>query len=205
MSDLSYPVGKFQYSGPLSTEERNRLIAEISAAPAAFRAAVTGLNPKQLDTPYRPGGWTVRQVVHHVPDSHMNAFIRFKLGLTQDQPTINPYDQDQWAALADAQHTPIEASLALLDAVHQRWVILLRSLDPADFERAVNHPEHSSPLTLDKIVALYAWHGRHHTAHVTGLRDRMGWKAAKPKAAARKAKSAAKAPRRAAKPARKKR
>jgi len=177
MSDLSYPVGRFEYSGPLTAGERDRLIAEIAAAPAAFRAAVEGLTPKQLDTPYRPGGWTVRQVVHHLPDSHMNAFIRFKLGLTQDRPTINPYDQDRWAALADAAHTPVETSLTLLDAVHQRWVVLLRSLDTADFARAVNHPEHSAPLTLDKIVALYAWHGRHHTAHVTGLRHRMGWNA----------------------------
>lgn len=193
MSDLSFPVGRFEYSGPLSTAERNRLIAEIAAAPAAFRAAVEGLTPKQLDTPYRPGGWTVRQVVHHVPDSHMNAFIRFKLGLTQDQPTINPYDQDRWATLADAADTPIETSLALLEAIHDRWVILMRSLSDEDFARAVNHPEHNSPLTLDKIVALYSWHGRHHTAHVNGLRDRMGWKAKSSKSAPkhRKARPAA--------------
>jgi|SRR5271168_844046 len=193
MSDLSYPIGKLEFKGPLTPGERRRMISQIAAMPAAFRAAVAGLTPRQLDTPYRPGGWTVRQVVHHVPDSHMNAFIRFKLGLTEDQPTITPYDQDRWSTLADAEDTPIETSLVLLDAVHQRWVILLRSREPEDFARLLNHPEYDAPLSLDKILALYAWHGRHHTAHITGLRDRMGWKkAAKPRAKAKPARAKAK-------------
>ena len=177
MSDLSYPIGKFQWSGSASPEDRRRFIAAIAATPAKFRAAVAGLTPKQLDTPYRPGGWTVRQVIHHLPDSHMNAFVRCKLALTEDQPTIKPYDQELWAKLADAADTPVETSLALLDALHKRWVVLLRSLDPEDFSRLMIHPEHAAPLSLDWILALYAWHGAHHTAHITSLRERMGWKA----------------------------
>jgi uncharacterized damage-inducible protein DinB len=176
MSDLSYPIGKFEWSGASSAADRERYIAAIAAAPAKFRTAVAGLTPRQLDTPYRPGGWTVRQVIHHLPDSHMNAFIRCKLALTEDQPTIKPYDQERWATLADAEDTRVETSLALLEALHERWVVLLRSLEPEDFARVVIHPEHAAPLSLDWILALYAWHGAHHTAHVTALRDRMGWR-----------------------------
>jgi uncharacterized damage-inducible protein DinB len=175
MSDLSYPIGKFEWSGAATPEDRRRYIAAIATAPAKLRAAVAGLTPKQLDTPYRPGGWTVRQVVHHVPDSHMNAFIRFKLALTEDQPTIKPYDQQLWANLADTADTSVETSLALLDALHQRWVVLLRSLKLEDFSRVLIHPEHSAPMSLDMVLAHYAWHGAHHTAHITALRDRMGW------------------------------
>ena len=175
MPDLQYPIGKFEFSGSLTPAERKRLIAQIAAAPAIFRAAVAGLTPKQLDTPYRPGGWTVRQVVHHVPDSHLNAYIRCKLALTEDQPAIKPYDQERWAALADSEDTPIEISLALLEALHQRWVALLRALSPEDFSRLMIHPEHDAPLSVDKLVALYVWHGAHHAGHITGLRERMGW------------------------------
>lgn len=180
MSDLSYPIGKFQWSGALTPAERERFIEQIAAMPEKFRAAVAGLSSKQLDTPYRPGGWTVRQLVHHVPDSHMNAYIRSKLALTENQPTIKPYEQQLWANLADAADTPIETSLVLLDALHERWVVLLRSLEPQDFARLLNHPEHAAPMSLDALLADYAWHGAHHTAHITALRERMGWKA-KPK------------------------
>jgi uncharacterized damage-inducible protein DinB len=175
MSDLSYPIGKFEFAGPVTPEQRARLITQLAAAPAIFRAAVSGLSKKQLDTPYRPGGWTVRQVVHHVPDSHLNAYIRCKLALTEHRPTIKPYDQERWAVLADSEDTPIETSLALLEALQARWVALLRALPPEDFARIMIHPEHDAPLSLDKLVAHYAWHGAHHTAHITGLRDRMGW------------------------------
>jgi uncharacterized damage-inducible protein DinB len=178
MSDLQYPIGKFQWAGSANNEDRRRAIAAIAAAPAQLRAAVAGLSPKQLDTPYRPEGWTVRQLVHHVPESHMNAYIRFKLALTEEHPTIKPYREDLWAKLPDVKPAPIETSLALLDLLHQRWVILLRSLSPADFARTLNHPE-AGAMTLDKVLGLYAWHGAHHTAHVTSLRDRMGWGARK--------------------------
>lgn len=190
MTDVRYPVGKFEWTGPATPEQRRRFIASLAAAPAKFRAAVAGLTPKQLDTPYRPGGWTVRQVVHHVPDSHLNAYIRCKFALTEDAPAIKPYDQDRWAGLVDAEDTPIEVSLALLEALHQRWVILLRGLEPEDFARVMVHPEHVAPLSLDKVLALYAWHGAHHAAHITGLRERMGWgkqpRSRKPKAKGRK-------------------
>jgi len=192
MTDVRYPVGKFEWNGPATPEQRRRFIAAIAAAPGKFRSAVAGLTPKQLDTPYRPGGWTVRQVVHHVPDSHLNAYIRCKLALTEEGPTIKPYDQDRWATLTDAEDTPVEVSLALLDALHQRWVILLRGLEPEDFARVMIHPEHVAPLSLDRVLALYAWHGAHHTAHITALRERMGWtpskqaKRPKPHAAGRK-------------------
>jgi len=132
------------------------------------------LSTEQLDTPYRPGGWTVRQVVHHLPDSHLNSYIRFRLALTEKEPTIKPYDQERWAELDDAKTAPIEPSLALLEALHQRWIMLLRSLIPADFARTFNHPE-MGIVTLDATLRLYEWHGRHHTAHITSLRERMGW------------------------------
>ncbi len=173
--DLSYPIGKFHYSGPMSKQQREAAMAAISDAPAKMRAALRGLSAQQLDTPYRPSGWSVRQVVHHVPDSHLNAYIRTKLALTEQEPTIKPYDEKAWAELADTQTTPIEISLALLEAVHGRWSNLLRSLSDADFARTFRHPEHGV-RTLDWIIALYAWHGAHHTAHVTALRERMGWK-----------------------------
>jgi uncharacterized damage-inducible protein DinB len=159
----------------MAPADRSREIEEILRTPEELRAALEELSAKQLDTPYREGGWTVRQVVHHVADSHLNAYTRFRLGLTEDEPLIKPYDEARWAELADARTAPVELSLVILEALHERWVLLLRSLSPADFERTVRHPQWSEPLTLDKLVALYAWHGRHHTAHILSLRERMGW------------------------------
>jgi uncharacterized damage-inducible protein DinB len=155
-------------------EERRRLIDEIAETPQRLRAAIRAMSDEQLDTMYRPGGWTVRQVVHHVPDSHLNSYVRFKLALTEEEPTIRPYDEDRWAMLEDSRLTPPEVSLALLDALHERWVTLLCSLAPEDFRRTFRHPE-LGLVSLNKNVALYAWHGRHHVAHITSLSERMGW------------------------------
>jgi len=174
MSDPRYPIGKFTFSGPPDEEQRKRLVDDIAQAPAALRAAVQGLTPKQIETPYRDGGWTVRQVIHHVPESHMNAYIRFKLALTEDAPTIKPYMEDRWAKLPDVQSTPLEVSLSLLDSLHDRWVRLLRSLQPQDWKRTFNHPE-LGIMPLEKNLALYSWHGKHHTAHITELRKKMRW------------------------------
>lgn len=174
MTDLRFPVGEFKRPVSLTPEQRQAAIASIAATPAKIRTAVRGLTDAQLDTPYRPGGWTVRQVVHHVPDSHANAYTRFKLTLTEDVPTIKPYDEAAWANLDDTRTTPIETSLTMLEALHDRWVRLLRSLAPDDFARRLNHPENGT-MNLDQLLALYAWHGDHHVAHVTGLRARSGW------------------------------
>jgi len=174
MSDPRFPIGKFHFDGPPSGDQRTKLIDDIGETPAALRAAVEGLSAQQLDTPYREGGWTVRQVAHHVPDSHMNAYVRFKLALTEYEPTIKPYAEDRWAQLDDTQNTPIEVSLALLDSLHSRWMGLLRSLRPEDWKRSFRHPEMGLVL-LEKNLALYSWHGRHHVAHITELRKRMGW------------------------------
>ena len=174
--DLRYPIGTFTWpAAALTSAERSVAIDAIAKAPAALRAAVRGLNETQLDTPYRPDGWTVRQVVHHVPDSHMNAYTRFKLALTEDHPVIKPYDESAWADLADGKSALVGESLALLDALHARWVLLLRQMRPADFERRLRHPEHDRRLTLDMLLAMYAWHGRHHVAHIMSLRERSGW------------------------------
>jgi uncharacterized damage-inducible protein DinB len=174
MMDLRYPIGPFQYDGPLADGPRPHVIDHIEAAPSKLRAAVKGLSPQQLDTPYRPGGWTVRQVVHHLPDSHLNGYLRFRLALTEDEPTIKPYHEERWAALHDARQAPIDSSLALLEALHQRWVLLLRALTAPDWARTFIHPE-SGAVSLDMHVNIYAWHGRHHVAHITALRERMGW------------------------------
>jgi uncharacterized damage-inducible protein DinB len=173
-TDLRYPIGKFQRADHLTSDQRRQFIDAIAETPARLNAAVAGLKAQQIDTPYRPGGWTVRQVVHHVPDSHMNAYIRFKLALTESEPTIKPYDEKQWAELADSK-SPIEPSLALLENLHARWVSLLRSLAPADWARNFRHPERGT-MSLDETLALYAWHGRHHVAHITSLRERENWK-----------------------------
>ncbi len=173
--DPRYPAGRFQSRTELTGEERRALIDEIAAAPAALREAVRGLDDAQLDTPYRDGGWTLRQVVHHLPDSHLNAYCRVKLALTESEPTIRPYDEDAWAHLADTRDTPVEVSLALLESLHARWVTLLRSIEDEDFRRTFRHPEREGVQTLDWIVALYSWHGRHHTAHITSTRQRLGW------------------------------
>ena len=174
MNDPRYPIGKFHFEGALSEDQKLALIADIEQAPAAMRAAVAGLSPQQLETPYRDGGWTVRQVVHHVPESHMNAYIRFKLALTEDVPTIKPYAEDLWAKLPDVPVTPIEFSLVLLESLHKRWVILLRSIKAEDWKRTFRHPE-MGVVSLEKNLALYSWHGKHHLAHVTELKKRMGW------------------------------
>ena len=174
MTDPRFPIGKFHFDGPPTPDQRAQLIATIEQAPAALRAAVQGLSPQQLDTPYRDGGWTVRQVTHHVPDSHLNAYIRFKLALTEDEPTIKPYAEDRWAQLADTQSTPVDVSLAMLGSLHTRWIQLLRSLQPEDWKRTFRHPE-SGVVSLERNLATYAWHGKHHVAHITELRKRMGW------------------------------
>lgn len=174
MTDPRYPVGKFHYDSPLTAETKKQFIDEIAHTPANLRAAIKGLSDHQLDTPYRVGGWTVRQVVHHMPDSHMNSYVRFKLALTEDEPTIKPYAEDRWAELADTKSTPIEVSLTLLDSLHDRWVGLLRSLTPEDWKRTFRHPE-MGPMTLEKALALYAWHGKHHVAHITELRKQRSW------------------------------
>jgi uncharacterized damage-inducible protein DinB len=174
MTDQRYPIGKFSYEGSLNENQKLAFLNDIAQAPTELRAAVKGLSDSQLDTPYRPEGWTVKQVVHHVPDSHLNSYVRFKLALTEDEPTIKPYAEDRWAKLADSTATPIEVSLTLLGSLHDRWVRLLRSLTPEQWKRTFRHPE-LGPMTLEKTLALYAWHGKHHVAHITELRRRMSW------------------------------
>ena len=175
MDDPRYPIGQFIYQGRQTPEGRLDCIARIAALPANIRKAVGGLSEAQLDTPYRDGGWTVRQVVHHLPDSHLNAYTRFRLALTEPTPTIRPYLEHRWAELPDARGAPIEISLSLLEALHRRWVLLLRNLGPADWELRYLHPEHGREWPLDEVLAMYAWHGDHHTAHITRLRARMDW------------------------------
>ena len=174
MSDPRHPIGKFHYEGSLSEDQKAAFLEDIAQTPRNLRQAVKGLSDQQLDTPYRDGGWTVRQVVHHVPDSHMNSYVRFKLALTEAEPTIKTYAEDRWAELPDTNATPIEVSLTLLDSLHDRWVRLLRSLSAEDWQRTFRHPE-LGPMTLEKTLALYAWHGKHHVAHITELRKRMAW------------------------------
>ena len=173
MTDERYPIGKFTPVSSLTAAERAGCIDQIAAAPANFRKAVAGLDDQQLDTPYRAGGWTVRQVAHHLPDSHMNAYIRFKLGLCETSPAIKTYEEKDWAKTPETR-APIGMSLDLLTSLHVRWVTLLRAMEPGDFTRTIRHPEWGEP-SLDSMLALYAWHGRHHTAHVTSLRQRKGW------------------------------
>ena len=174
-TDLRYPVGKFNWDVPVSEAEYPKLIAQIAETPGALRSAVAGLSPNQLETPYRLGGWRVKQLVHHIPDSHLNAYTRFKLALTEVEPTIKPYDEAAWAELPDSQEVPIDVSLDLLASLHARWVALLRSMDAGGFRRTLRHPEHDRVLTLGQMLGLYAWHGRHHVAHITALRKREGW------------------------------
>lgn len=172
--DLRYPIGKRVPPASHTDATRAAGLRTIAETPANLRRAVGGLTEAQLDTAYRPGGWTVRQLVHHVADSHMNAYIRTRLALTEDNPPVKPYDEAKWAELADSRTMPIEGSLAILDALHARWVNLLQSLSAEDFNRTMMHPEHGA-LSLDGMVSIYAWHGPHHTAHVTALRQRNGW------------------------------
>ena len=174
MDELRYPTGRFARPDVLTPDQRRASVETIATTPAQMRAALRGLTEPQFDTPYRPGGWTVRQLVHHVPDSHANAYCRFKLALTEDTPTIKPYDEAAWALLEDSRTTPVETSLTMLDVLHDRWVRLLQAMSPTDFARRLNHPENGM-MNLDQLLALYAWHGPHHVAHITKLREREGW------------------------------
>ena len=173
MTDLRFPIGEFVMPTPVTPTLRADAIAAIAELPVKMREAVRGLSEAQLDTPYRPGGWTVRQVVHHVPDSHLNAYVRVKLALTEDNPTIKPYDQDAFAGLPD-QKLPVDVSLSLLDSLHARWVVVLKALTPQQFARPLYHPEIGA-ITIDYQVQTYGWHSRHHVAHITRLREREGW------------------------------
>jgi len=174
MTDPRFPIGRFAYTAPLTSQHKQQYLDDIEQTPALMRTAVAGLSDHQLNTPYRDGGWTVRQLIHHIPDSHVNAYVRFKLALTEDSPTIRPYMEDRWAELPEAKSAPIELSLALLDNLHARWMLMLRSLSEADWKRTFHHPDNGL-MTLEKTLALYGWHGRHHVAHITTLRNKMGW------------------------------
>ena len=173
LDDLRYPIGRFNPPASILPGIRAEHIQSLRQLPAQLRTAVNGLTDAQLDTPYRDGGWTVRQVVHHLPDSHGNCYVRFKLALTEDWPTIKPYDEAAWAELADSK-MPVDGSLAFIEGLHERWVALLESMTELDFYKGFNHPERGR-MTLDQTLALYDWHSRHHTAHITSLRARMGW------------------------------
>ncbi|MGD8277280.1 MAG: putative metal-dependent hydrolase [Gemmatimonadota bacterium] len=174
LETLRYPIGRFEPAGRIPATERVAFLDSIASTPARLRAATAGLSAAQLDTPYRNGGWTVRQLIHHVPDSHLNAYVRFKLALTEDNPRIKPYEEAEWAKLQDSWTTPVETSLTLLDTLHDRWDRMLRAMSDADFQRTLDHPEMGT-LSLDTMTRLYEWHGRHHVAHVMRLRERMGW------------------------------
>ncbi len=172
--DVRYPIGRFQKVDTLTVSAREAYVTDLEQVSASLRAAVAGLTPAQIETPYRPDGWTVRQVVHHLPDSHLNAYIRFKLALTQDEPLITTYMEERWAELADTRETPIEVSLTLMEALHTRWTILLNALSAEEWQRTFRHPD-LGVMRLEQSLALYAWHGRHHVAHIRSLRERMGW------------------------------
>jgi uncharacterized damage-inducible protein DinB len=173
-ADPRYPIGKYEPK-PFSESQLQEWLADIRFLPAAIEQAVLNLDEQQLDTPYREGGWTVRQLVHHVADSHINAYIRFKLGLTENKPTIKPYDENLWAAMNDTKEVPINISITLLHALHTRWHAVLSGITAAEFERTVVHPEHNREMTLWFLLGLYAWHSRHHTAHITTLREQKNW------------------------------
>ncbi len=173
---LKYPIGKYTKPESLTEEVLQDNINDIQSFPTRLREAVSNLNDAQLDTPYRPDGWTIRQVVHHCADSHMNSLIRFKLALTEDSPTIKPYYEERWAELADSKTMPIASGLTLLEGLHQRWIVLLNSLSEAEFKRTFIHPEHGKSFRLDENVGVYAWHCNHHLAHITSLKTRMQWK-----------------------------
>jgi len=172
--DLRYPIGKLDRKSVFTPAERTAAIDALAAAPSHLRAAIAGLSDAQLDTPYRPGGWTVRQLVHHVADSHMNAYTRFRLAFTEENPTIKPYEESKWAELDDARTMPPDVSLTILDAIHSRLVTLLRAAPADAFQRKLSHPE-NGPMTVDALLSVYSWHGRHHVAHVTSLKEREQW------------------------------
>ena len=172
--DLKFPVGRYKAPATISAEQRAAWIEEMAKLPENLKNAVAGLTDAQLDTPYRQGGWTVRQVAHHVPDSHLNSYTRFRLALTENVPLIKPYDEAAWAELSDAKTAPVAPSLALLEALHARFVLMLKSLSDADFAKTFRHPE-LGEIRLDWTLGLYAWHSQHHVAHIKNLRARQGW------------------------------
>lgn len=174
MTDLRYPLGKLEIKPDITGGQRKAMIESLAEAPAKLRVAVANLSPEQLSEPYRPDGWTVRQVVHHLPDSHLNAYVRFKLGLTEVQPPTKGYEEQRWAELEDGRNADPDVSLRLLEALHERWALLLRSLSAEDFAHTVKHHE-LGVITLDALLQIYEWHGRHHVAHITSLRQRKGW------------------------------
>ncbi len=174
-ADPKYPVGRFVPPLAWDPAATSQWLGDLAALPASITSATSGLNDRQLDTPYRDGGWTVRQVVHHLADSHLNAFCRCRLALTEEAPVIKPYEEARWAELPDARTAPIALSLQILDGLHPRWVALLQALTTEQWQRVFHHPDHERPLTLWHTAALYAWHGRHHTAHVIALREQLGW------------------------------
>lgn len=173
-TDPRYPIGEFRRKASYSAEEREGYIEQLKQIPLSLKAALAGLSNAQLDTPYREGGWTLRQVAHHIPDSHLNAYLRVKLALTEDQPVIKPYEENAWVRLADTPNTPLEVSVALLEALHTRWAILFESLAEPDWKREYRHPE-SGVVSIEATLAAYVWHGQHHVAHITHLRQRKGW------------------------------
>jgi uncharacterized damage-inducible protein DinB len=173
--DPRYPIGKFHIDEEVTAAKREQAIEDLAAAPGKLREALLNLGDEQLDTPYREGGWTVRQLAHHVPDSHMNAYVRWKLALTETTPTIKPYEEGAWAELVDAKSMPVSVSLELLRALHERWVTMIRGMKERDFARTFKHPDRPGTQTVDWMLFLYAWHGKHHVAHVTELRKRNGW------------------------------
>lgn len=173
-TDPRYPIGKFDKKINVTPGMRSAFITTIETLPAKLRKEVESLSDEQIDTPYRDGGWTVRQVVHHLPDSHLNSYVRFKLALTEDNPKIKTYEEHLWAELKDTFETPIEVSLSLLESLHKRWTILLRSLTDEQFNRTLQHPEWGN-INLNTTLALYDWHSKHHLAHITELKKRMGW------------------------------
>lgn len=172
--DLRFPIGKYEPQ-PFSEQQKQAWLNDIKFLPLALETAILNLDASQLATPYRDGGWTVNQVVHHVADSHINAYCRFKLGLTEDNPVIRPYEQDAWAAMKDSANLPVNVSITLLHALHTRWYEILANMSADDFSRTIFHPEHQKQFTLWHLLGMYAWHGRHHTAHITSLRERMQW------------------------------
>ena len=175
LDKLKYPIGQFTAPDTITDENLKKYISEIENLPEELNKLVKGLKEFQLDTSYRENGWTVRQVIHHIADSHMNAYIRFKLALTEDMPTIKPYFEDKWAELGDYKTTPVDVSIALIYSLHKRWVNLLRSMSKKDFEKTFFHPEHGKVFSLDEAAGIYSWHGRHHYAHINELKKRMNW------------------------------
>jgi uncharacterized damage-inducible protein DinB len=174
MTDPRYPIGNFAKQANYSPTERAARLGVLRQTPASLRVALEGLTESQLETPYREGGWSLRQVAHHIPDSHMNAYVRVKLALTEDTPTIKPYNEQSWALLPDTTTVPLEVSVTLLEALHLRLVTLLENLSEAQWQRTYNHPQ-GGLYTMEQVLALYAWHGTHHVAHITTLRSSKGW------------------------------